>query len=164
MINNMTESPFKDRLDTYENGFLHRGGGTLLFPEEAVESTMAGAKMGTGILECDTLYQGPRPSLSTLPLWPVYNNQHPHKARVGSKMHHTLHTSQRQLTRQHAPLYQRHNDRTGSRTGFTASAKTSQDCEPSLLRLTYDHYCNIPTPILKMVSAPFQKLQMNRPI
>jgi glycerophosphoryl diester phosphodiesterase len=57
MINNMTESPFKDRLDTYENGFLHRGGGTLLFPEEAVESTMAGAKMGTGILECDTLYK-----------------------------------------------------------------------------------------------------------
>lgn len=34
----------------------HRGGGTLQFPEETVESTMAGARMGAGILECDVSF------------------------------------------------------------------------------------------------------------
>jgi glycerophosphoryl diester phosphodiesterase len=38
----------------------HRGGGTLFFPEETVESTMAGARMGAGILECDVSFTSDR--------------------------------------------------------------------------------------------------------
>jgi glycerophosphoryl diester phosphodiesterase len=64
LINNMTASPLKSKLETCENGpwsvtgfsIGHRGGGTLQFPEETVESTMAGAKMGAGILECDVSF------------------------------------------------------------------------------------------------------------
>lgn len=58
IINNMTNGPLKDSLVGCENieqevdEFVigHRGGGTLEFPEETVESTMAGARMGAGIL------------------------------------------------------------------------------------------------------------------
>ena len=68
LINNMTESALKDKLETCENGPFsitnftigHRGGGTLMFPEETVESTMAGARMGAGILECDVSFTGDR--------------------------------------------------------------------------------------------------------
>jgi glycerophosphoryl diester phosphodiesterase len=64
IINNMTNDPLKAKLKSCENGpfFIsdftigHRGGGTLQFPEETVESTMAGAKMGAGILECDVSF------------------------------------------------------------------------------------------------------------
>ncbi len=64
LINNMTKSPLKDKLQSCENGPFsisdfsigHRGGGTLQFPEETVESTMAGARMGAGILECDVSF------------------------------------------------------------------------------------------------------------
>lgn len=64
IINNMTASPLKTKLQSCENkpnsitGFSigHRGGGTLQFPEETVESTMAGARMGAGILECDVVF------------------------------------------------------------------------------------------------------------
>lgn len=60
----MTASPLKTKLQSCENkpnsitGFSigHRGGGTLQFPEETVESTMAGARMGAGILECDVSF------------------------------------------------------------------------------------------------------------
>lgn len=68
IIDNMTESSLKDKLVGCENGpfqitdFVlgHRGGGTLQFPEETVESTMAGARMGAGILECDVSFTGDR--------------------------------------------------------------------------------------------------------
>lgn len=64
LINNMTNSPLKTKLQSCENGPFevtgwsigHRGGGTLQFPEETVESTMAGARMGAGILECDVSF------------------------------------------------------------------------------------------------------------
>jgi glycerophosphoryl diester phosphodiesterase len=66
IINNMTDGPLKSKLQSCENGPFqitdwsigHRGGGTLQFPEETVESVMAGAKMGAGILECDVSFTG----------------------------------------------------------------------------------------------------------
>jgi glycerophosphoryl diester phosphodiesterase len=68
ILNNMTDSPLKTKLQTCENGPFeitgfsigHRGGGTLQFPEETVESTMAGARMGAGILECDVAFTSDR--------------------------------------------------------------------------------------------------------
>ncbi|KAK2626433.1 hypothetical protein QTJ16_003608 [Diplocarpon rosae] len=68
LINNMTESPLKKKLQSCENdawsvtGFSigHRGGGTLQFPEGTVESVMAGAKMGAGIFECDVVFTADR--------------------------------------------------------------------------------------------------------
>jgi len=64
IINNMTNSTLKTKLQSCENGPFrismfsigHRGGGTLQFPEETVESTMAGARFGAGILECDVSF------------------------------------------------------------------------------------------------------------
>ncbi|KAJ9496375.1 hypothetical protein H2202_008038 [Exophiala xenobiotica] len=64
LIQNMTESPLKKKLESCENGPFevtawsigHRGGGTLQIPEETVQSTMAGARMGAGILECDVSF------------------------------------------------------------------------------------------------------------
>lgn len=54
IINNMTNGALRESLTACENSKLevtqftigHRGGGTLQFPEETVESTMAGARMG----------------------------------------------------------------------------------------------------------------------
>lgn len=68
IINNMTASPLKTALQQCENGPFkvtdftigHRGGGTLQFPEETVESTMAGMRMGAGILECDVAFTADR--------------------------------------------------------------------------------------------------------
>lgn len=56
IINNMTDSPLRRKLQSCENqqpsitGFTvgHRGGGTLQFPEETVQSENAGARMGAG--------------------------------------------------------------------------------------------------------------------
>lgn len=53
LIDNMTDSDLKTKLQSCENGpfditdfvFGHRGGGTLQFPEETVQSTNAGARM-----------------------------------------------------------------------------------------------------------------------
>jgi glycerophosphoryl diester phosphodiesterase len=64
----MTSSALKTKLEKCANGPFsvtgfsigHRGGGTLQFPEETVESTMAGARMGAGILECDVAFTGDR--------------------------------------------------------------------------------------------------------
>ena len=64
IINNMTASPLKTKLQSCENGPFqvtdfsigHRGGGTLQFPEETAESTLAGARMGSGVLECDVAF------------------------------------------------------------------------------------------------------------
>lgn len=64
----MTASPLKTKLESCANldfqvtGFTvgHRGGGTLQFPEETVQSEQAGARMGAGILECDVSFTGDR--------------------------------------------------------------------------------------------------------
>lgn len=64
IIDNMTDSALKTKLQSCENGpfsvsqftFGHRGGGTLQFPEETVQSGRAGARMGAGILECDVSF------------------------------------------------------------------------------------------------------------
>jgi len=68
IIQNMTESSLKDKLASCENtpgkitgwSIGHRGGGTLMFPEETVESTRAGARMSAGILECDVSFTSDR--------------------------------------------------------------------------------------------------------
>jgi glycerophosphoryl diester phosphodiesterase len=68
IVQNMTNSALKSKLETCENGpfqvssFVlgHRGGGILQFPEETVQSTMAGARMGAGILECDVSFTADR--------------------------------------------------------------------------------------------------------
>lgn len=64
LIDNMTDSPLKKKLQSCQNGPFkitpwsigHRGGADLQFPEESVESTLAGARMGAGILECDVSF------------------------------------------------------------------------------------------------------------
>ncbi|KAL2422072.1 Extracellular protein [Exophiala dermatitidis] len=64
LIHNMTEGPLKSKLESCQNtpgeitawSIGHRGGGTLQIPEETVESTLAGARMGAGILECDVSF------------------------------------------------------------------------------------------------------------
>lgn len=68
LINNMTDSSLKRKLQSCENkpvaitGFSigHRGGGTLQFPEESRQSEDAGARMGAGILECDVAFTADR--------------------------------------------------------------------------------------------------------
>lgn len=58
IINNMTSGALKETLTACENNkkeitqwsIGHRGGGTLQFPEETVESTMAGARMGYALI------------------------------------------------------------------------------------------------------------------
>ncbi|CAH0053590.1 unnamed protein product [Clonostachys solani] len=67
LVDDMDESPLKTELQqcldtstkpwkasTWSIG--HRGGGTLNIPEHSVQSNMAGARMGAGILECDTAF------------------------------------------------------------------------------------------------------------
>lgn len=62
IIDNMTDSALKTKLQSCENGPFkitdfsigHRGGATLQIPEESVQNAMAGARFGAGILECDT--------------------------------------------------------------------------------------------------------------
>jgi glycerophosphoryl diester phosphodiesterase len=68
IVNNMTDGPLKQKLQSCENkpvtitdfSIGHRGGGTLQFPEETVQSENAGARMGAGILECDVSFTGDR--------------------------------------------------------------------------------------------------------
>jgi glycerophosphoryl diester phosphodiesterase len=68
LINNMTDGPLKQKLQSCENKPVtitdftigHRGGGTLQFPEETEQSENAGARMGAGILECDVSFTGDR--------------------------------------------------------------------------------------------------------
>ena len=64
LINNMTDSPLKQKLQSCENGpfqitafsVAHRGGADLQIPEETVQSSMAGARMGAGVNECDVAF------------------------------------------------------------------------------------------------------------
>jgi glycerophosphoryl diester phosphodiesterase len=68
LVDNMTDSALKTKLQGCANGPFsvtgftigHRGGGTLQFPEETVQSEQAGARMGAGILECDVSFTGDR--------------------------------------------------------------------------------------------------------
>ncbi|OAA73374.1 glycerophosphoryl diester phosphodiesterase family protein [Cordyceps fumosorosea ARSEF 2679] len=64
LVESLLPSPLKDKLSsctememkssTWSIG--HRGGGTLLIPEESRESILAGARMGAGIQECDVTF------------------------------------------------------------------------------------------------------------
>lgn len=64
IIQNMTDSPLKEKLLSCQNGPFsvtgwsigHRGGGTLQIPEESAQSQEAGARMGAGVLECDVAF------------------------------------------------------------------------------------------------------------
>ncbi|KAF3276220.1 hypothetical protein TWF132_002271 [Orbilia oligospora] len=64
LVNNMTDSHLKSALNRCQNGPFsitdfsigHRGGATLQIPEETVENTIAGARMGAGVLECDVAF------------------------------------------------------------------------------------------------------------
>ncbi|KAG5913808.1 hypothetical protein E4U61_006481 [Claviceps capensis] len=64
LVNNMTDGPLKSKLDSCKDktmkpstfSIAHRGGACLQFPEHSRESTMAGARMGAGVLECDVTF------------------------------------------------------------------------------------------------------------
>ncbi|CAI4210461.1 unnamed protein product [Parascedosporium putredinis] len=66
LVDDMEESDLKDQLTTCMRtkssykpsawSVAHRGGGTLMIPEHSLESNMAGARMGAGILECDVAF------------------------------------------------------------------------------------------------------------
>ncbi|GKT41347.1 extracellular protein [Colletotrichum spaethianum] len=64
LVDDMDEGPLKDKLQSCSEQPIkptkwsigHRGGGTMLIPEESVESNLAGARMGAGILECDVAF------------------------------------------------------------------------------------------------------------
>ncbi|KAG5931863.1 hypothetical protein E4U53_001570 [Claviceps sorghi] len=64
LVNNMTDGPLKSKLESCQEMTMrpstfsigHRGGACLQFPEHSRESTMAGARMGAGILECDVTF------------------------------------------------------------------------------------------------------------
>ncbi|KAG7419774.1 hypothetical protein ACKAV7_004168 [Fusarium commune] len=64
LVNDMDEGSLKKKLQSCsekpqkpsEWSIAHRGGGTLQFPEHSLESNLAGARMGAGILECDVAF------------------------------------------------------------------------------------------------------------
>ncbi|KKA26416.1 hypothetical protein TD95_000159 [Thielaviopsis punctulata] len=70
LINHMVDSPTKTDLSqcaaniahfsTSHWSIGHRGGGPLQFPEHSLESNIAGARMGAGILECDVAFTSDR--------------------------------------------------------------------------------------------------------
>ncbi|RYO78023.1 hypothetical protein DL766_006921 [Monosporascus sp. MC13-8B] len=68
LIRDMDEGPLKDKLSscldqeakTSKFSIGHRGGAVLQFPEETVESFIAGTRMGVGIQECDVAFTADR--------------------------------------------------------------------------------------------------------
>lgn len=68
LVDDMDPGPLKDKLascsemDMKPTDFSigHRGGGTMLIPELTVQSQLAGARMGAGILECDVAFTSDR--------------------------------------------------------------------------------------------------------
>ncbi|KAG5985566.1 hypothetical protein E4U43_006000 [Claviceps pusilla] len=64
LVNNMTDGPLKAKLNSCQEMNMrpstfsigHRGGACLQFPEHSKESSMAGARMGAGVLECDVTF------------------------------------------------------------------------------------------------------------
>ena len=68
LVNDMDPGPLKDKLESCSEMEIrptafsigHRGGGTLMIPEETRESALAGARMGAGVLECDVSFTSDR--------------------------------------------------------------------------------------------------------
>ncbi|KAG6003197.1 hypothetical protein E4U21_002274 [Claviceps maximensis] len=64
LVNNMTDGALKSKLNSCQEmemrpstfSIAHRGGACLQFPEHSRESSMAGARMGAGVLECDVTF------------------------------------------------------------------------------------------------------------
>ncbi|KAK5087859.1 hypothetical protein LTR05_002074 [Lithohypha guttulata] len=64
IVQNMTEGPLKQKLESCANGPFsvtgwsigHRGGATLQIPEASAQNQEAGARMGSGVLECDVAF------------------------------------------------------------------------------------------------------------
>ncbi|GJN74748.1 hypothetical protein PLIIFM63780_009798 [Purpureocillium lilacinum] len=64
LVNNMTDGPLKKTLQQCTEKPMkpsswsigHRGGAPLQFPEHSLESNLAGARMGAGVLECDVAF------------------------------------------------------------------------------------------------------------
>lgn len=69
LVDDMNDSPVKKQLEECKDikefkpsawSIAHRGGGTLFMPEHSVESNLAGARMGAGVLECDVAFTSDR--------------------------------------------------------------------------------------------------------
>jgi len=97
LVSQMDDGPLKSRLlSCAERSFTpkhfsigHRGA-PLMFPEHTVESNVAAARMGAGILECDvTFTPGLGGGLSTRPERPSHQHEHPGHA-AGGKVHAAL--------------------------------------------------------------------------
>lgn len=65
LVDDLEEGPLKAKLTSCMNkktfkpsvwSVAHRGGGTLMMPEHSLQSNMAGARMGAGVLECDVAF------------------------------------------------------------------------------------------------------------
>ena len=64
LVDDMDPSPLKDKLASCSEmtfkptrfSISHRGGGTLMIPEETLESLHAGTRMGAGVQECDVAF------------------------------------------------------------------------------------------------------------
>lgn len=64
LVDNMEDSQLKRKLNSCKEKEMkvspwviaHRGGACMQFPEHSLESNMAGARMGAGILECDVSF------------------------------------------------------------------------------------------------------------
>ncbi|KAJ2905569.1 Extracellular protein [Zalerion maritima] len=64
LVDDMDDGPLKDTLSSCKENtphtshwsIGHRGGGTLMIPEESLESIKAGIRMGAGIQECDVTF------------------------------------------------------------------------------------------------------------
>ncbi|KAI6781311.1 glycerophosphoryl diester phosphodiesterase [Emericellopsis cladophorae] len=66
LVDDMDEGPLKEKLKQCLDdttpwrastwSVAHRGGATLQMPEHSLQNAMAGARMGAGVLECDTAF------------------------------------------------------------------------------------------------------------
>lgn len=64
LIDNMDPGPLKEKLLSCSElpvkptqfSIGHRGGGTMLMPEETYESMVAGPRMGAAVVECDVVF------------------------------------------------------------------------------------------------------------
>lgn len=68
LVDDMDEGPLKDKLLSCSElpmkptnfSIGHRGGGTLMIPEETHQSMVAGPRMGAGVVECDVVFTADR--------------------------------------------------------------------------------------------------------
>lgn len=64
LIDDMDDGPLKEKLLSCSElpmkptqfSIGHRGGGTMLIPEETYESMVAGPRMGAAVVECDVVF------------------------------------------------------------------------------------------------------------